>query len=647
MKPICLLLLFCCACAANGQDIAHEIELENEAARGHALDDSFGNDMSDGAGTHSGLLRNYRRHPLNINTADADALHALGILSPIQLNSFLQYRKQLGALLSIYELQAVPNFDQEVIKRLLPYVTVEATHYSHKTGTQNIMSRYERQLNPPLDTHYLGSPDYVLLRYRYSAPGYMSTGMLLEKDAGEQAKNGFLSAHFFITNTKHVKALAIGDFTVNMGQGLLNWQAFSYNKGSAATSYKEGPVLRPYTSSGEVLFYRGLGVTLQKRNWQYTAFFSLRKPDGNLDSTGVSSLDNDGYHRTKTEVENAHVVTQFTTGGNISFVSDNGHAGVNFVHQQFSAPLLQKKAVYSQFMFAGKQLSGVSADYAFTLRNIYFFGEAAMSDNKNRKQFALLQGMLISIGKPADVVLVYRHYDKAYQAIYTHAFGEHEQATNETGLYMGLSVKLPKHWQLNTYADLFSFPWLQYRLNSPGNGRDLLASLSYTPDKRTSILIRYSQTNSMQDLSGSDYFMQPITHITQAHWRLQASLSATRELTFKIRAEKIVYSQGWQESNSQATQTVHQHGFLLLTEATWKKNKWRIQLQYARYLTDGSTTSLYVLSTGAGNVVTGLYGNGTQLQCTINYHITKSWLCSFYIVSAQHQKLQYVLQRTI
>ncbi|MBL0144814.1 MAG: hypothetical protein IPP48_02690 [Chitinophagaceae bacterium] len=62
--------------------------------------------------------------------------------------------------------------------------------------------------------------------------------MLGEKDAGEQFFKGnqkqgfdFYSTHLFARNIGIVKALALGDFTVNMGQGLTQWQSLAFKKG--------------------------------------------------------------------------------------------------------------------------------------------------------------------------------------------------------------------------------------------------------------------------------------------------------------------------------------------------------------------------------------------------------------------------------
>lgn len=94
--------------------ITTEQQLENltDANEGETEDDSYLQE-----------LENFRRHPLNINTADADEFKQLRILTDLQIVNFVTYRNLFGKLISLYELQAVPSWDIGTIKnccRLLP-----------------------------------------------------------------------------------------------------------------------------------------------------------------------------------------------------------------------------------------------------------------------------------------------------------------------------------------------------------------------------------------------------------------------------------------------------------------------------------------------------------------------------------------------
>src|SRR3569623_374632 len=70
-------------------------------------------------------MQHFLKEPLNLNYADAGLLEQLNLLSPLQISNFLSYRKLLGNFLNIYELQAIPACDLELIRQIRPYITVQ------------------------------------------------------------------------------------------------------------------------------------------------------------------------------------------------------------------------------------------------------------------------------------------------------------------------------------------------------------------------------------------------------------------------------------------------------------------------------------------------------------------------------------------
>ena len=214
-------------------------------------------------------LVQFIKDPINLNYADEGQLQELKILSPIQISNLILYRKLLGNFISIYELQAVPDWDVDLIKRIRPYVTVSSkvdlfnsVGSRLKNGRSTLLIRrietLEKSRGYLLDSSsatnfYPGSPQHILIRYKYTFKNLLQYGVTGEKDAGEQffkgaQKNGFdfYSAHFFARNLGIIKSLAIGDFTVNLGQGLTQWGSLAFNKGPDVLNIKrQSDVLRP------------------------------------------------------------------------------------------------------------------------------------------------------------------------------------------------------------------------------------------------------------------------------------------------------------------------------------------------------------------------------------------------------------------
>ena len=125
-------------------------------------------------------------------------------------------------------------------------------------------------------------------------------------------------------NAGIIKSLAVGDFTVNMGQGLTQWMSLAFKKGHDIMSVKrQSPVLRPYNSAGEIFFHRGVGVNVGKKNWQGTVLGSLRNGDANFTAmdttTGRTNYflpATSGLHRTNSEVADKGAQRQLAFEGN-------------------------------------------------------------------------------------------------------------------------------------------------------------------------------------------------------------------------------------------------------------------------------------------------------------------------------------------
>lgn len=615
-KGLLFILLLCSPIYVVAQAAAEE-QLENRFARTEETPEDDSQEQQQELAI---------RHKVQLNNADAAALSALGLLSSLQINRFLLYRQQLGKLLSIYELQAIPGFDEETIRRLLPYVQVGndlEPHYDLKDrvrkGTHSLLVRYGRQLETSrgymstdsTTAPYRGSPDRYMLRYRYQLPKYTSWGIIAEKDAGERGVD-FYSAHLSIQNYKCIKAVVVGDFTVNMGQGLLNWQSLAFGKGPAVMQVKrEGALLKPYASSGEFLFYRGAAITLQQGHWQGTAFISRRQLDGNITNSS-------GYHRSDAEMEKRHSLTQFTTGGNITYERPLWHIAFNMIRQQFSAVVGSSSAPYNMFAFRGQQLVAMSMDYAFTWKQLHFFGESAVSDNH---QPGLLHGVLAGVCRNVDLVLLYRYYSRGYQSIYGDAWGEYYKPANESGLYTGLSIKPGRYLKLEAYSDVFRFPWLQYRLPSPGGGREMLVALTYTPDKQTVFFASYIHSYKQQQVSGEQYFIRPGAAVKKQRWRCELKMQLTRTIALKSRVEV----------NNYLHEEIAQHGYLLFQEISYGLPRIQLYTRYTRFVTGGTESSVYTITKGVlyENALSRLYGAGHQLQVYLRWktgHKCTAWI---------------------
>jgi len=555
----------------------------------------------------------YKKHPLNINAAGAEELAALNILSGLQIAAFLSYRKLLGNLISQYELQSIPSWDIATIKKILPFIEIkddknlaEQLKARWMGGDGISIARYARVLEKskgydkpaaPGANYYLGSRDKFFLRYSYNYKNLLQWGLLADKDAGEQFFKGsqrqgfdFYSFHFFAGKLGFVKAIALGDFTVNFGQGLIQWQTLAFKKNADVLAIKrQSPTLRPYNAAGEYNFHRGAGITMQKGNWETSLFASFRKISANINSDSViddgvvSSFLISGYHRTAAENADRNSLGQRAGGLNVKYLGSNWHAGINAIHYSFSRPVQKSGDPYNLFALQGASLTNTSIDYSYTCRNIHFFGEAAADSRFNT---AFLNGVLVSVDANADFSIVYRRIKKNYQSVNANAFTENTFPVNENGLYAGLSVRPLAVLRIDAYADLFQFPWLKYRVDAPSHGKDFLLQVNYTPNKQVEIYARYKDAAQMINRTAGNLTTAAIEWVSKKDLRLQNSIVVNKQLTLKNRVELLWYKNG----GADAAQ-----GFLGYIEAYYNPAflKWTGNLRLQYFETDGYNARIY------------------------------------------------------
>ena len=80
-------------------------------------------------------LNFYYEHPINLNKKEIKYdLEQLLILNQFQISSLIQHKEKYGKFLNIYELQSLNTFSSNVIRKILPFVTINenfnSTHLS-------------------------------------------------------------------------------------------------------------------------------------------------------------------------------------------------------------------------------------------------------------------------------------------------------------------------------------------------------------------------------------------------------------------------------------------------------------------------------------------------------------------------------------
>ncbi len=588
----------------------------------------------------------FQRNPVNLNTADETLLKELLILTPIQIQNLVTYRAVLGKMINIYELQAIPGWNIRTIQKLLPYITVSgaigvATDLGDRfrNGQHSILARasqiIERSRGFLIDStvatnYYPGSPQKLMLRYKYVYKNLLQYGIVAEKDAGEEFFKGsqkrgfdFYSAHLFIRNLGIIKSLALGDFTVNLGQGLTQWQSLAFKKGPDITAIKrQSAVLRPYNSAAEINFHRGAGITVGKNNWQATIFGSYRKTDANFVSDTsivtddfVSSLQTSGYHRTKSELDDRGSQRQLTFGGNVSVQLQRLHIGVNAVQYQLKLPLVKNPLPYNLYALTGKSFGNYSVDYSYTFKNLHFFGEAAASSQNG---LAFVNGLLISVSNNVDMSFLYRNISKKYQSLYTNAFTESTLPNNEKGLFSGITIRPTSQWQLDAYADIYKFPWLRFRVDAPSTGSDYFIQATYKPNKQLEMYSRYKRESKGINFNPDELVLNPVIYQPRKNWRMQISYKISPRFSVRNRTELV-----WFDKKGKAAE----EGFMIYGDLFYKplRNSFSANMRLQYFETGGYNSRLYTYESDVLYyfAIPVLYDKGYRYYFNVNYDFSK------------------------
>jgi hypothetical protein len=591
---------------------------------------------------HWQQLAYFLKHPLDLNHASAEELLSLELLSSLQVEQFMKYRQFLGKLVHLYELQAVPLWDISTIQKLLPYITISEAEPPMKNlfsrfrnGEFQLLGRWSRTLEklkgfkgsaPP----FHGDANSLFLRITYQSGNKLQYGFVAEKDAGEAFFKGaqsagfdFYSFHFFARKLGKIKALALGDFTVNLGQGLVHWQSMAFGKGmNVINTKREGPVLRPYRSAGEFNFLRGAGITLGFGRTDITGFISSRNISANTsDSTDeFSGFITSGLHRTTSELADRRSIHMITAGGRVSIRNHGWEFGFHSVYYRYSKEIRKRDLPYNSFFNQGRAFLFTGADLSFTYKNLHVFGEMAFDQGLDR---AFTGTMLMSADPKLDLVVNFRKISRGYQSLFGNAFTENSLPSNENGFFAGFSLKPGKGIHINAYSDLYSFPWLKYRVDAPTRGADHMISLELLPSRGSSLYIIYrSKAKSLNVRDEQFSFPSPQTRNTL---RLHMQKQATALIHLRARMEYCAVSKT----------SGKEEGFMVLIEPGIKKNRWEGSLRLQFYETQGYDSRIHAWESDVlyANTLSMVYGRGWRWNA--NFRVKTSRSSSFSIKIAR------------
>ncbi len=498
-------------------------------------------------------------HPLPVNTANAGQLASLQLLTPLQIDALLEYRRLSGPLLDLVELQAVPGFELADVRTLLPYLSLspgaqvpQRLLRRWKDGTAFLSLRTAYQSDDEALERWRGSPLPFYLRLRKTAGRQFSVGVIAENDAGERFAGrqnpllfDYVSAHAYADELRGtLETVALGDFGVNWGQGLINYSGFAGGKGAYVMDVQRNARwLIPHASVSEAGFYRGAAAKLASGSWSAMVLGSRLGLDGSLDTLGdggdrllsFGTFRQGGLHRTESEIAGRRANSATSFGGAVQYDAPWGNVSLHYLEHRFRVPFAAKDRLYQRFEFTGDRMRNASLAWQTFLGSISWFGEAALD---GLGAGALISGVQTGIDRRTDLAVVYRDYGLRYRTLYPNVFGASRRPDNERGLYAALRTELSDDWTAQVFYDLYQHPYARFRLSRPSLNQDALFRASFERRRSHRLYLQIRHRRSERDLprdeSGTLRTLRPFV---RSSLRLQAELRLTEAVTLRTRAE--------------------------------------------------------------------------------------------------------------
>lgn len=540
-----------------------------------------------------------------VNSAGEQALSQIPLLSGYQINRLLAHRRRYGDFETIYELQAMDGFDKRTLQLLAPFITLDQQPESFSGSrrlylnhdlmirTATVLQQQKGYISDSGGSQFFGDQRKNYLRYIVDAD-IGEAGITADKDAGEPFFSGhnpegfdFYSGHLYLEDLGKVEKVALGDYSLQYGQGLNLWSGFTMGKTTTISGAKKLAYgIRPYRSATEGGFFRGAAVSVGSGKLTADAFFSQQRHDANrvynADSSdySVTSIDIGGYHRTDNELEDQNSLKETLYGMNTSYDYQGLHLGVTAYLSRYSHSIIPQEQLYNRFRFSGDESFIKGADFSWVMKHAEWFAEGSL-DKEN--DFAWLAGANFYLHPRLVVNVLYRDYDKKYNNLYASAAGEYSHSNNEQGWLYGLRLDIHENWYFKGYIDFFSSDWFQYGSETPSDGTEIEGRLSYIPDRDNSAYLRLFYEEKVVNIQSSNTMQQ-----TGVRERMKVRLHFSKTIDnveLRSRAEKSVVALSGSKSNGFL---VYQDAIVSVGEAPLK-----IYGRYALFETDDYSSRVY------------------------------------------------------
>ena len=456
-------------------------------------------------------LNELAENPVKINSAREEEISRLFFLSDFQVKALSDYAHSSGQIVSVYELANIPGFDRETVEMIIPFITLQ---FKQKNDSDSVRWRNSIISNFSVrsgnnDSSLLGSNWRILTKYKFTAGGF-SGGATIEKDPGEKFFTGspplpdFFSGHISYSGNGVIKRVIVGDYSARFGQGTnINT---GIRKGISLVSpgyMSASDEIKPYTSTDENKFFRGMAAEFSIKDLDLSIFFSKNFSDATItaspDSSGdyIENFYTAGVHNTPSLLQKKDVLYKLTSGLAVSYNFNNLKVGLVWSDTRLSLPLeLIGNDPEKINDFTGNRNTLYTLYYNSFIKKILLYGEFSADNNK---KYAFVQGLSFRPSDRLTISFMFRNYNPGYTTFFGQGAGVGSKTTNEKGFMGSFSYEAARHLFISGGCDIQHFPWLKYRSSAPSMGVRKEIKARYLASERVIFDASYTYRLSMVD----------------------------------------------------------------------------------------------------------------------------------------------------
>ena len=322
--------------------------------------------------------------PLEINLITRKQMEECGLLTPFQIESILDYRKEYGDILSLSELSLVDGFGPEAIELVRHFFRFSSLQEIAAPFVEESFShRFSAKVRKKIKSEGISFTS----KYKIEYGRRITAGLTLDSDAGEKLTSyyhpDFTSVHLAWSPPERpldykkirFRKVVLGDYVARFGQGLALWKAFPVSFfGTPSSLIKRGSAIAPYTSTDESNFLRGAGVTFGSSEMECSLFASYNGVDARVvGDSCYTSIITDGLHTTDGERATRNSMHEYLFGGHLSYDFSRLQLGLTALCYGYDTCNASRVSEYNKYQMCDCIWGNVALNLYSSWRSFRFF----------------------------------------------------------------------------------------------------------------------------------------------------------------------------------------------------------------------------------------------------------------------------------